>query len=107
MDNWTISSRTFALPTGGGAVHAYIAIKDNTGKVIHEYHGFQIDRETNKIADGNPLSYLPGSDFPLQARRWPGEYWSSRQELRVHDEEVFRGSRKQVGLIGAELDRAV
>ena len=107
MDEWRISSRTFALPTGGGAVHAYIAVKDETGRVVDEYHGFQVDRETGDIAGGNPVSYLPGSRFPLEARRIRGEHWPSRRDLRVHEEEVFRGSREQVREIQAELDQAV
>lgn len=107
MDEWTISSRTFALPTGGGAVHAYLAIKDGMGRVVAEYHGFQIDPDTNEIAADNPLSYIPGSGFPLNARLIRGEYWPSRRNLRVHDEEVFRGSSKQIKEIRSELDEAV
>lgn len=106
MDRWTISSRTFALPTGGGAVHAYIAIKDDAGQVVAEYHGFQVDPDTGDLAVDNPSSYFPGSKFSLEARQFPREYWPSRQDLRVHDEKVFRGSREQVAQIRTELDRA-
>ncbi len=106
MERWTISSRTYALPIGGGAVHAYIAIKDDTGQVVAEYHGFQVDPDTGKLAVGDSSSYFPGSDFTLQARQFTEEYWQPRTNLRVHDEEVFRGSREQVAQIRVELDQA-
>lgn len=107
MDKWTISSRTYALPIGGGAVHAYIAVKDDTGQVIAEYHGFQVDPETGNTAGNDSSSYFPGSNFRLEARQYPEEYWQSRTDLRVHDEEVFRGSPEQVAQIRTELDQAV
>ncbi len=106
MGDWTISSRTFALPVGGGAVHAYIAIKDGNGRVAAEYHGFPIDRATGDNQGGNPISFTPFHDFRLQAEGLSGEFWDSTQDLRVHDEEVFRGSQSQVRQIQSALDAA-
>jgi len=107
MDNWTISSRTYALPVGGGAVHAYIAIKDDSGRVVAEYHGFPINRETGDNEGANPLAITPLSNFQLQARRMAGEYWPLRQFTQVHDEEVFRGSQSQVQQIQSAPDNAM
>ena len=87
MDRWTISSRTYAMPVGGGAVHSYIAIKDNTGRVVAEYHGFPYSRETGLWEGDNPLAFTPLSNFQLRARQFPRQFWPSRQNLRVHDEE--------------------
>ena len=106
MDDWTISSRTYALDTGGGAVHAYVVIKDNTGRVVREYHGLQTDPETGDSAGGNPTSYLPGSGFKLRVWRFQGETEMSKDQVRVTDDEVFRGSRGQVERILADLDQA-
>ena len=95
------------MATGGGAVHAYIAIEDNTGRAVREYHGFQVDPETGAEATDNPASYIPGSGFALSARIRGGETVWSNQRARVADEEVFRGSRSQVERILGDLDQAV
>lgn len=107
MDEWTINSRTLPLPPGGGSVHAYIAIRDDTGRVVREYHGFQADPETGDLAVDNPASYIPGSGFALTARIRSGESALPNPRARVADEEVFRGSRSQVERILADLDQAV
>ena len=106
MEEWTINSRTLPLAPGGGSVHAYIAIRDNTGRVVREYHGFQIDPETKELAVDNPASYFPGSGFALGARVFSGEsnWWNPG--ARPADEEVFRGSRSQVERILVDLDQA-
>lgn len=107
MDVWTIHSRTFAMPVGGGAVHSYIAIKDNAGRVVVEYHGFPFDRETGDYEGNNPLAFTPLSNFQLRPVRIRGENWQSNQNPGVHDEEVFRGSPSQVLQIQTALDLAM
>lgn len=118
MKDWSISSRTFAMPTGGGAVHAYIAISDPMGRVVAEYHGFPFTRrplekvskprvfdwdDPRRQAD-NFWSITPVHNFRLEAERVPGEFWNARQDLRVHDEEVFIGTGDQVAAIRSALD---
>lgn len=107
MDIWTINSRTYAMSVGGGAVHSYIAIKDNAGRVVAEYHGFPFDRETGDREGDNPLAFTPLSNFQLRPDRFRGEFWPARQNPRVHEEEVFRGSPSQVQQIQLALDRAM
>lgn len=106
MDNWTINSRTYAMPVGGGAVHSYIAVKDQAGRIVAEYHGFPYDRETGDYEGENPLAFTPLSNFQLQAVQRPDEHWPSSRYPQVHEEEVFRGSRSQVEQIQAEMNRA-
>ena len=107
MDVWTINSRTFAMPIGGGAVHSYIAVKDNAGRVVAEYHGFPFDREARTWEEGNPLAFTPLSNFQLRPRRLRGEFWPANQDSRVHEVEVFRGSPSQVQQIQLALDKAI
>lgn len=107
MDIWTINSRTFALPVGGGAVHSYIAIKDNAGRVVAEYHGFPFNRETGDWEGDNPLAFTPLSNFRLRPARFRGEFWPAHQSPQVHEEEVFRGSPGQVRQIQTALEKAI
>lgn len=94
------------MPVGGGAVHSYIAVKDNAGRIVAEYHGFPYDRETGDYEGDNPLAFTPLSNFQLRAIQRPDEHWPSSRYPQVHDEEVFRGSRSQVELIQAEMNQA-
>ncbi len=107
MDEWTISSRTYAIDVGGGAVHAYIVIEDNSGRVIAEYHGFPYSRETGEYEGNNPLAFTPLSNFRLRPRRLAGESGMSREVARVHEDEVFRGPRSQVLQIQSAIDDAM
>lgn len=111
------------MPTGGGAVHSYIAIRDDAGRVVAEYHGFPFSRKNgsgtndqrpfdwnDKLREAdNPISITPFHDFRLEAQLVPGEWWPTGpgQRVRIADEEVFRGSRQHVQQIQAELDGAV
>ena len=95
------------MPVGGGAVHSHIAIKDNAGRVVVEYHGFPFDRDAGTWEERNPLALTPLSDFQLRPRRFRGEFWPANQDPRVHEVEVFRGSPTQVQQIQLALDKAM
>lgn len=95
------------MSVGGGAVHSYIAIKDNAGRIVAEYHGFPFGRETGDWEGDNPLAFTPFSNFQLRPARFRREFWPAHQNPEVYEEEVFRGPPSQVQQIQFALDKAM
>ena len=55
----------------------------------------------------NPLAITPIHDFRLEARRVTGESLIPKKDLRVYEEEAFRGNEKQIRQILSALKSAV